>query len=152
MQSSGRSLSGQTMTTRSLAQTRPQALKVALPHLARGGLSRVEHMVLESNLAHLALARARSPRLGRHRYRRLQLCGNRNFQPSTLQHANADSSSNILNLGEGRAFWEPLFNVEHMFKCILASVGVLARSLVPLVIFVGSGVVIVVLEWTWIST
>ena len=38
-----------------------------------------------------------------------------------------------------------------MFKFILASVGVLARSLVPLVIFVGSGIVIVVLEWSRIS-
>jgi len=47
--------------------------------------------------------------------------------------------------------WELLFKVEHMFKFILASVGVLARSLVPLVIFVGSGIVIVVLEWSRIS-
>ena len=45
-----------------------------------------------------------------------------------------------------------MFNVEHVFKFILASVGVLARPLVPLVMFVGSGIVIVVLEWTRIST
>ena len=39
-----------------------------------------------------------------------------------------------------------------MFKFIVASAGVLARSLVPLVIFfVGSGIVIVVLEWSRIS-
>jgi len=57
---------------------------------------------------------------------------------STLQHANAESSGNILNLGEGRTFWEPLFNVEQMFKF----------ALVGQVVFfvVGSGVVIIVLE------
>jgi len=38
-----------------------------------------------------------------------------------------------------------------MFKFILASVGVLARSLILLVIFVGSGIVIIVLEWSRIS-
>jgi len=34
------------------------------------------------------------------------------------------------------------------FKFLLVSVGALARSLVPLVIFVGSGIVIFVLEWS----
>jgi len=62
VQSSSRSLSGQTTTTKSLAQMRPQAPKVILPHLAKWFIermllkeeSRVEHMVLDSNLAHLA--------------------------------------------------------------------------------------------------
>ena len=40
-----------------------------------------------------------------------------------------------------------MFNVEHMFKFILASIGALASSFVPFVIFfVGSGIIIVVLE------
>jgi len=63
---------------------------------------------------------------------------------SNPRHSNTPmlSRQDILNLGEGRAFWELSFSVECMPKFVLVLVGMLAESLFSSVISVVPSVVL----------